>query len=99
MLAAISIPTLLLLASVAVAQDDTPSVATSPFVSPTPESEALYTIQTQTATDDVDPWSCYMECVQPPCPACKYTLFGLSRNMSNNSRHRQHDERPPGFYA
>jgi hypothetical protein len=99
MLAAISIPTLLLLASVAVAQDDTPSVATSPFVSPTPESEALYTIQTQTATGDVDPWSCYMECVQPPCPACKYTLFGLSRNMFDNSRHRQHDERPSGFYA
>ncbi|KAI4958595.1 hypothetical protein J4E86_004199 [Alternaria arbusti] len=77
MLAAISIPTLLLLASVAVAQDDTPTVATSPFVSPTPESEALYTIQTQTATDDVDPWSCYMECVQPPCPACTGSMMSV----------------------
>lgn len=68
MLAAISIPTLLLLASVAVAQEETPSVATSPFVSPTPESEAIFTIQTSA---DPDPWSCYMDCVQPPCPPCK----------------------------
>jgi hypothetical protein len=85
MLAAVSIPTLLLLASVAVAQDETPSVVTSPFVSPTPESEGIFTIQTST---DVDPWSCYMDCVQPPCPPCKRLFFGLSQDMFNVDRHR-----------
>ncbi|KAG9195531.1 hypothetical protein G6011_00652 [Alternaria panax] len=74
MLAAISIPTLLLLASVAAAQDETPSVATSPFVSPTPESEAIFTIQTSA---DVDPWSCYMNCVQPPCPPCTGSMVSV----------------------
>jgi hypothetical protein len=85
MLAAISIPTLLLLASVAVAQDETPSVVTSPFVSPTPESEAIFTIQTSA---DPDPWSCYMDCVQPPCPECKHFFVSGARDMSNASRHR-----------
>lgn len=60
----ISIPALLLLASVAVAQEETPSVATSPLVSPTPSEEQIYTIQT------TDPWACYEDCIQPPCPPC-----------------------------
>ncbi|KAL1795842.1 hypothetical protein ACET3X_006066 [Alternaria dauci] len=76
MLAAISIPTLLLLASVAVAQEESPSVATSPFVSPTPESEAIFTIQTSVEADP-DPWSCYMDCVQPPCPPCTGSTISI----------------------
>ena len=72
----VAIPTLLLLASAAVAQDASTSVSvvTSPFVSPSPTDEQVYTIQTDTTAVASDPWACYQDCFMPPCPplACKY---------------------------
>ncbi|KAL7777218.1 hypothetical protein CFE70_007641 [Pyrenophora teres f. teres 0-1] len=56
MLASLSMSTLLLLASAAAAQD---TVATSPFVSPTPTTEEVFTIQTSApaTTSAADPWA------------------------------------------
>ncbi|KAF1829214.1 hypothetical protein BDW02DRAFT_574184 [Decorospora gaudefroyi] len=66
-LASASFPALLLLlASAVVAQDTTPSVVTDISISPTPTTEIILTIQTSTP----DPWSCYQDCIQPPCPQC-----------------------------
>ncbi|EOA88468.1 hypothetical protein ACJQWK_02170 [Exserohilum turcicum] len=64
-----SAPALLLLASAAVAQGDTTTVvvATSPFVSPTPSSVDIFTIQTSMPAED--PWACYEACLMPPCPS------------------------------
>ncbi|KAH9882903.1 hypothetical protein J1614_000269 [Plenodomus biglobosus] len=70
MLASISIPALLLLAS-AVSAQDLPSVVTSISISPTPASEELFTIQT---SDPPDPpsgtWTHDCNCIQEPCIAC-----------------------------
>jgi hypothetical protein len=59
-------PTLLLLASAAVAQEETPSVVTSIAISPTPTTEEVFTIQTSTPSAS-DPWACYVDCLMPPC--------------------------------
>ncbi|CAE7195746.1 hypothetical protein P3342_009951 [Pyrenophora teres f. teres] len=69
MLASLSMSTMLLLASAAAAQD---TVATSPFVSPTPTTEEVFTIQTSApaTTSAADPWACYQACFQEPCPSC-----------------------------
>ncbi|EUC38560.1 hypothetical protein COCVIDRAFT_95334 [Bipolaris victoriae FI3] len=67
MLASTSISTstvLLLLASVAVAQDA--PTTPSPSLGPSPTSEGVFTIQTSVPADD--PWACYEECFMEPCP-------------------------------
>jgi hypothetical protein len=74
MRASISIPALLLLASVAVAQDDTTtaSVATS-------TDDGVLTIQTQTSVSS-DPWACYeQQCFMEPCPPspCKLAFHSI----------------------
>jgi len=84
MLASLSISTLLLLASAAVAQD---TVATSPFVSPTPTTEEVFTIQTSAvSTPVVDPWECYQACFQEPCPSCTVSIKLSCRIEANLAR-------------
>ncbi|KAI8943558.1 hypothetical protein NX059_001555 [Plenodomus lindquistii] len=67
MLASISIPTLLLLAS-GISAQDVPSVVTSISISPTPASEELFTIQTSVPSIGTASYDC--DCIQEPCPPC-----------------------------
>lgn len=61
-------PTVLLLASVAIAQSSTPSVVTYQSIPPVPTTEGVFTIQTSEPVF-VESSVCAV-CFMEPCPPC-----------------------------
>jgi hypothetical protein len=69
----------LLLASAALAQTQTPSVVTFISISPTPESEQVFSIQTVSVSST----PCYEACIMEPCAPCKHHPVSMPSTHTN----------------